>query len=136
MADFTVKFTFPERVIEAYTYGDCWALALAIHKITDLTLVTVANKGTPEQWSHVAVRYGLKHVIDIEGVHRVDYWLERWDGYTWGPGAPIDVDTTPQTLLEQIKGDGTGKLYPEYAPARYAKKIITMLGLDAQNVVG
>lgn len=60
----------------AYTEGDCWNLALAIHKLTGLPIITTAF-GVRENWEHVAVlKDGL--VLDIAGLRPLEEWKEEW----------------------------------------------------------
>lgn len=69
------EFGFPEEVIEAYTCGDCWALAIAVSRLTKFPVVTAS---IDNDWVHAAVLLPEDRVLDIQGVHTVEQWLDRW----------------------------------------------------------
>jgi hypothetical protein len=69
------------ETIEAYTEGDCWHLALSIHRITGKPLV-FANPmpRDPDYWEHVGVQISKTRILDVTGVHTNMKWRKRWAG--------------------------------------------------------
>jgi len=72
-------FDFPERVVKAYTEGDCGYLATAMHAVSGFPIVT-ASIDVPGEWLHAGVLTPEGTVLDIEGTHSVEDWLDKWLG--------------------------------------------------------
>lgn len=72
-------FGLPESVIEAFTKGDCWTLAGAIHNKTGWNIVTMSDGDDPQGWSHVAVWTPAGTVLDIQGEWTADEWFDQWE---------------------------------------------------------
>lgn len=95
-ADTTGLFT--EREIEAFNYGDCWLLALAIHRLTDWKIVGVGVKGQEDRggyrdWCHIAVQTPNNKILDINGVHTKDEVIQRWSLAMWKAlNSPVRVE--------------------------------------------
>lgn len=71
-------YDFPPEVIEAFTCGDCWALAIEIAQLSGWTAVTIAYRGEPDEWRHVAVRTPAGHILDVQGAWDENAWGEFW----------------------------------------------------------
>ena len=64
--------------------GDCWHLALALHRMTGWPFIftapadSLAPVNDPDYWEHAAVLLPDGRVLDIEGAHEREAWLARW----------------------------------------------------------
>lgn len=90
-------YTPNERTVEAYTEGDCWHLALVIHRRTGWPMVfarPMARSSDPLYWEHAAILMPDGRVLDIMGTHVLESWAEQW-----GRGITIVGDT--KALLER-----------------------------------
>lgn len=72
-------FGLPDMAIEAFTKGDCWALALALHSETGWNIVTISESSDPMWWSHVGVWTPAGTVLDIQGEWTAEEWFEQWE---------------------------------------------------------
>lgn len=79
------QFDFAADVIEAFTEGDCWALAEEVQKLTGWDIVGLgtadeAGRSASERyWEHMAVRRPDGSILDITGLHGERGWLEGWN---------------------------------------------------------
>lgn len=104
--------TYADTLKEAFSNGDCWALALALgDRHEDLTVCVVgeySEDGTEEDahtdddldidWVHMLVRDDrdpdLRTYVDILGEHTTDEVLDDWDWHPdWEEIIPLDPDT-------------------------------------------
>ena len=69
----------PVNALEYFTCGRCWELAEALAELSqDRSIIEIrVSNGSWNMLVHAGLRFGL-HVIDIEGVHDRDKWIERW----------------------------------------------------------
>ena len=72
-------------VEEAFTYGDCWCLAKAIHDISGYPIVALgcSHTGPAEcerdrDWHHMFVALPDGNLLDIRGVWDEEAMLEEW----------------------------------------------------------
>lgn len=74
-----MDYTPTPEEIEAFTDGDCWHLALQMHKMTGAPVV-FANPvpETDEYWEHVGLLISPRRVLDIEGITPIHLWREKW----------------------------------------------------------
>ena len=130
----TTEFTFPENVVTAFTDADCDALALALAKQTGLPLMAVA--GENGGYLHCGLLLTEDLVVDIEGIHDVGEWVDRWaeyattddliemgdiDGWEW---AGEESEAAFRTKYEGEPHTEEGEHADEYA-----KQIVSLLGL-------
>lgn len=84
-----------EGAVEAFTNGDCWALAIEIASMTDWDLVTLgATMDHDDEWAHCAVLTPEGYVLDIEGLHHPEAALAQWGGEL--------IDTEVSIIKDQI----------------------------------
>jgi hypothetical protein len=62
--------------VQAFTYGDCWALAEAMSQQSDYPVVSVS--GVERGWVHAGVLLPSGEVLDAEGVHDAQTWKQVW----------------------------------------------------------
>ncbi len=79
----TRKITRQEK--EAFTYGDCWVLALEMHKKCNLPVAFFIGSETDEDhdnpnvyWNHAFNVLPNGNYIDIHGVHTSEELHDRW----------------------------------------------------------
>lgn len=68
-------FGFDEDIVDYYTRGACWYLALALHNKTGLPLVAIWADGTIH---HVGVELPNGDIVDVDGVWPVNNWSGYW----------------------------------------------------------
>lgn len=75
--------------VTAFTEGDCWALAIAVHKMTGWPLVLAGTDSASDLdgYSHVMVRMPDGLLLDITGASTVEE-VEA----TWGPTLETTLD--------------------------------------------
>lgn len=89
-----------------YTEGDCWALALAVHRMTGwpLTALGYADEdSTPREergWVHVVVRMPDGQLLDVRGIRDEDTCAREflWSGFSF-------YEVTAQELLIDFEKD-------------------------------
>lgn len=62
--------------VQAFTYGDCWALAEAMSQQSGYPVVSVS--GAERGWVHAGVLLPSGEVLDAEGVHAPETWKQVW----------------------------------------------------------
>jgi hypothetical protein len=62
--------------VQAFTYGDCWALAEAMSQQSEYPVVSVS--GAERGWVHAGVLLPSGEVLDAEGIHDVQTWRQVW----------------------------------------------------------
>lgn len=74
-------YTPTAEIVEAFTEGDCWYLALTLHEMTGLPMV-FANPmpSDPDYWEHVGLQISANRILDIQGVHTNMAWRRLWAG--------------------------------------------------------
>lgn len=125
----TPPFTAIEQ--EAFTYGDCWLLARALHNITGWQMVAVGNtggkaSGVLRDWAHMAVRTPQGTILDITGTHDdkdiLDVWSEQFSFMSAEQGVMEVFDVAPEDWFglteEQIQ------MYPEVDPSSTAQRLL------------
>lgn len=90
-------YDMPPEAIEAFTCGDCWALAIAIAREAALPIVTCSVPGEPDEWCHVAVQTPDGKILDIQGVWEPAAWLAFWSPAL---GGNAEVATWDRTQFE------------------------------------
>jgi hypothetical protein len=63
---------------DAFTWGDCGYLAVALSNATGFDIAT-ASVDTADSWIHAGVWLDEQHIVDIRGIHGVDNWLADWE---------------------------------------------------------
>lgn len=108
-----------DDAVDAFTRGQCHALALAIHERTELPLVGIwgwrdNRDDTP---NHVVVMLPDESLLDIEGPQAE----KRWEGHI----APLDI----QEVLDLQNRDYRA---PDMGTARrYAQAVLKQYGIKA-----
>lgn len=69
-------FGFPEDIVDVFTNADCDRLAVAVAKEGKYPLALVG--GEFGGYVHVGNYLGDNLVLDIEGVHKFDTWVNDW----------------------------------------------------------
>jgi hypothetical protein len=62
--------------VQAFTYGDCWALAEAMSQQSEYPVVSVS--GAERGWVHAGVLLPSGEVLDAEGIHDAQTWRQVW----------------------------------------------------------
>ena len=133
------KYQPTPDTIEAFTCGDCWMLARAIHDISkwDMVLYNPYPHRDLDYWEHVAVRMPDGLILDIEGAHTEDDFLQRWnenaadeDAYEYGEVIPLSgVDEWERATGDQVPAYAD----PENAwprARRVARRILADYGIS------
>ena len=63
---------------EAFTWGDCGYLAVALSNATGFDVATV-SADFPEAWVHAGVWLDREHIVDIKGIYHYQDWLSMWE---------------------------------------------------------
>lgn len=77
-------FNFPESAVTAFTEGDCWVLAHAIHEIAGWEVVALGDKASPDVkaryrgWVHILNRHPNGDLVDITGIYTEGQMLSSW----------------------------------------------------------
>ncbi|TDP92332.1 hypothetical protein EDF62_1538 [Leucobacter luti] len=77
---------------QAFLYGDCWVLALALHRMFGFRMVFAAYWPEDEPglvleewcWDHVFVETHAGYPLDVEGRPNLSKWRSAPDGYVRG----------------------------------------------------
>lgn len=72
---------FPRAVVRAYTEGDCWFLAGKVHQHAGfpvMALYPLDATAYPDSFVHMGNRTPDGRILDIEGIHKVDDWINAW----------------------------------------------------------
>lgn len=116
---------------EAFSFGDCWLLARALHNITGWTMVAVGCtggfvNGVLRDWVHIAVRTPEGQVLDIGGLHQDADVVTMWADDFWmfsGETGSIEVfDITVQDW-EGLTREQVSQ-YPEIDPSLTAQRLL------------
>ena len=127
------KFSFPDEQQEAFTFGDCWRLAKALHSITgwDIAAIVCDNqefKGAHRDWCHMGNITPEGKFIDITGISDEDYALETWGGEFWEHCELVDDPChliRPLTVQEwDGMTDEQEPRYEEYDPMTAAQEVL------------
>lgn len=68
-------FGFDEDIVDNYTRGACWYLALALHNKTGLPLTAIWGEDTIH---HVGVELPNGDIVDVDGVWTSNHWSGYW----------------------------------------------------------
>jgi hypothetical protein len=122
----TNQFSLPDPVVTAFTYGDCGYLALELHALTGLPIVT-ASYDEDSQWSHVGVlAHDGRRVLDVTGYTPVQDWLDDWlSGYA-GEDHYLAV-REPRTIRAEVEENE--RVYTDVDPKRWASSILALAGI-------
>lgn len=106
-----------DYVIEAYTCGDCWVLALELKArfphLTVCTLVDPYHGGEQDSydhmnWEHAVVLDKSTGIFyDVNGAHRPEDNFPHWDMFDWE-----EIYEIPDEDITEYFSDQT-RLYPE-----------------------
>lgn len=124
-------------VEEAFTYGDCWCLAKAIHDISGYPIVALgcSHTGPAEcerdrDWHHMFVALPDGNLLDVRGIWSQEAMLSEWaENYKFchpedGPYYCLDF-----WLVEDWE-DATSHqtpAYPENSPEETALDVLAQL---------
>lgn len=75
-------FRIAPEVVEAFTFGDCWALALAMTTRTGWSVVTLVSGEDPMDWYHCGVHTPEGTILDIQGEWDEQDWVEHWEDFS------------------------------------------------------
>lgn len=115
-------FDMSSEVVEAFTQGDCWALATEVARVSGWTMVTLSATDDKEAWCHVAVWTPDGHILDIQGVWNPDEWANYWE-YSLG-GQDCDfADWTHAEFKEHSDREGMYLQWDEIVE-EWAKKLL------------
>lgn len=67
-----------EAAIACFSTGQCHAMALALHRLTDWQIVAITDED--DEVNHLAVRTPSGRILDIAGAHDPEALEEAWDG--------------------------------------------------------
>lgn len=125
------QFNFAADVIEAFTEGDCWALAEEVQKITGWDIVAIGFNGdgkvfpTERYWEHMANRRPDGLILDITGLHAKKSWLEGWNG-------GFVRNTVVFEANDESYRDEQVRCYSK-SPRHWAKKLVAASGQVAAS---
>lgn len=116
-----------------YTQGDCWALALAIHRMTGWPLTALgyadedATPYTERGWVHIVVRVPDGRLLDVRGLREEDECAREflWSNYSF-------YEVTPRELL--IDFEKTGVRDPSPSSLSFASDY-SMVVEDAERLL-
>lgn len=116
-----------------YTEGDCWALALALHRTTGWPMVALGyedEETTPYQergWVHVVVRTPDDRLLDVRGIRDEEACAREflWSNYSF-------FEVTARELLLDFEPDDPRD--PSPASLSYAPDWSTVVE-DAQRLI-
>lgn len=116
---------------EAFTFGDCWLLARAMHNITGWQMVAVgctggAVDGMLRDWVHIAVRTPQGLILDINGLHTDDEVRDQWQGEFWmvsDEEGVIEIFDIDVAFWEGLTDDQSAR-YPEVDPSLSAQRLL------------
>ncbi len=111
----------PPEVIEAFTCGDCWALAIEIGRLSGWTVVTIAHRDAPDEWRHVAVVTPYGKILDVQGVWEVYQWGEFW-AHSVGDDWAI-TEWTAESMQADCDKWGMALQWDEIVP-EWAQKVL------------
>ena len=119
-----------EQEVEAFTFGDCWRLALAMRQRWRLPVVFFAGVNPDAvvlddvtMWCHVLNDLGDGRYVDVAGIHTLEQVHERWDRHLWldeGAEARV-VEPSPGELGLMLSGQWVE--YPEVDAALCASRL-------------
>jgi hypothetical protein len=115
-------FKVTENTREAFTNGDCWALALAVRQLTGLPLVFSSPDpdGYDEDpeflWDHVAVTLPDGTVLDVDGIEERERWADSWGSFDL-------LITADSELIDGLTNDQTRR-YPNVNARALARRLL------------
>lgn len=72
-------FTDDLSVMDAFTNGDCWRLALSLNALAGFPILAVCSLDHPENtWCHVFNQLPDGSLIDITGIYSEAEMLDKW----------------------------------------------------------
>ena len=110
----TFSDTAKHEAVEAFTWGDCGYLALAVSAKTGLDVAT-ASVDSHAAWVHCGVWISETHIADIKGIHTVQDWLSDWEWAAdngWGYQEYFAVRWTDLSEIAEYVELGE-RVYPE-----------------------
>lgn len=68
------------EIVDAFTNGDCWRLALSLNSLAGLPIYAVCSLDCPrDTWCHVFNQLPDGSFIDIMGIHSESEMLSKWE---------------------------------------------------------
>lgn len=125
---FINKYEYSREVIEAFTEGDCWALALSVNKLTNWPLIFITEGAEAEDWLHVLVKMPNGKWLDIHGANTPKQVRKYWKSENW---AEVGNRVTAELLIESA--DLRGRWYTDYHPDKYAIDLLNRLGVECEH---
>lgn len=109
--------------VEAFTCGDCWALAVEVRRLTGYPLVFVSPYAEDHDadlalfgWEHVAVRLPDGNILDVLGPQPPHVWFPKWNAHA-------AYTTNDQDEIDYLL-DGQTRAYPQANPRATARRIL------------
>jgi hypothetical protein len=137
IAEAPSTFVIDEYVIEAFTCGDCWRLALAMRECHGLPIAFFAGvpilKGRPfafdskTMWCHVFNALPDGRFIDVTGISTGRDIHDEWDDALWLSGGDRAKIVVPTEAEVSLMLDGVEEMYPEFDTAIVAKHLGSLL---------
>jgi hypothetical protein len=87
--------------IDAFTQGDCWALAIELSFMTGWPCVCIGTTDAyaGDEWAHVMVRMPDGMLLDIEGRHDREQVNETWGDGHWERSAGEIKEDVGEVML-------------------------------------
>lgn len=86
-----MTYQITESDIEAFTEGDCWALAREINKRTGWKVIALGaypedaeRKRSNFDWVHVFVQTPDGNYLDVEGLADANWMVDRYENHVFG----------------------------------------------------
>jgi hypothetical protein len=112
-------FGFEPDIIEAFTNGDCWALAIELSRQSGYPVVTMSTEDDRGEWCHVGVELPNENVLDARGEYEVEAWFDEFS---------MEPEYSEIELWEDAdEFEASCALIPrltEYSTADYAQKVL------------
>lgn len=102
---------FPRAVVRAYTEGDCWFLAGKVHDYAGFPVVALYPLDAtafPDSFVHMGNRIPGGRILDIEGIHEDEDWINTWSDRL--NAEPLDLVVMDENFFYQT----TDKLALQY----------------------
>ncbi|MFE6967200.1 hypothetical protein ACFVAJ_19055 [Agromyces sp. NPDC057679] len=115
--------------VDRFTGGSCGALAAELAARTGWPVVLIADgPAGPTGWVHAGVRTPAGRIVDVEGEHDADDWLERWAAMVDAYGEDHDGYDPDQVDIIDAAAWNSGDWEDEQVTAE--------LGTDAARIAG
>ena len=138
MSTATVAWAPTEETVDVYTNGDCWFLALELHRLTGFPMIFSAStwlidditgpEGYTEDWAdsvfawdHVGIELPDGRILDVNGPEDIEDWMCLWS--TGDSISTADPDRIA-TLLKDDAGGSLKRLYPKHNARALARRML------------